>query len=234
MTISIIHPTRGRKQQAIKTANTWLSKAVRKHNIEYILSVDVDDPDFVELQNMGRDRLIVIGSDNKGAVDAINAGAAISTGGLLIAVSDDFDCPQDWDALLLHALQGRSDYVVKTQDGCQPWILTLPIMDRNYYNRFGYIYYPGYKHMFCDCEAAHVGDLLGRTITLPLPFPHHHYTQIGGQPKDAINVKNDATWDQGEELYLRRLADNFGLPKELTCEVPAHHRHWLLTKGVTI
>ncbi len=234
MKISIIHPSRGRVKQAIKTRDKWLDKSASVSNIEYILSTDIDDTDFIQY----RDNFLLTRhtiNNNHSAIDAINNAAKIATGNLFIVISDDFDCPENWDKLLIDALVDKSDFIIKTDDGCQKWIITLPIMDRVYYNRFGYIYYPGYKHMFCDTEMTHVGDLLNRKITLPIKFQHNHYTQINGQPKDAINIKNDATWQQGEDLYVSRVNENFGLVDfygKLDCD--KGHLNWLRTKGVNI
>lgn len=257
--ISIIHPSRSRPEQAAQTAKKWLSSAKDSEQVEYILSLDTDDINLQRynvhmLNNASRtikvkywdptkeepeDRITanpafkVVVNDNRNAIEAINRGAEAAKGNILIVVSDDFDCPYHWDVALLKALQGKSDYVVKTDDGCQPWIITLPIMDRAYYNRFGYIYNPQYQHMFCDTEMTHVADLLGRKIVLPIKFPHNHYTQVGGQPYDQINKKNDSTWAQGEAMYLERLVNNFGLidpPGRL--EAHESHLSWLESKGI--
>jgi len=112
--------------------------------------------------------------------------------------------------LLLEALQGKSDYCVKTQDGLQPTLMTLPIMDRIYYERFGYIYHPSFSHMFADQEMTAVAHMLGKAITLPITFPHNHYT-TGKFQRDAITLRNNATWQQGEKVFNQRLKTNFGI-----------------------
>jgi glycosyltransferase involved in cell wall biosynthesis len=233
-TISIIHPSRGRALSCARTAFKWTKYLYQ--DIQYLLSVDSSDSELSNYKEVCEEQpdLTLVINDNHSAIEAINNAAKIATGDIIIVISDDFDCPQDWDTLLLDALKDKSDFLVKTVDGCQPWIITLPIMDRVYYNRFGYIYNPSYLHMFCDTEMTHVGHLLGRVITLPISFPHMHYTQVGGQPKDEINVKNDATWNQGEEVYLRRMKENFGLSNTADIELPKHHINWLRTKGVMI
>jgi hypothetical protein len=103
-------------------------------------------------------------------------------------------------------------------------------MDRTYYNRFGYIYYPEYRHMFCDTEMSHVGALLGRTITSNIVFPHRHYT-TGAMKRDAVNVRNDSTWTQGEQLYIERVKTNFGIENPCAIDLPADHLNWLRKKG---
>ncbi len=218
---------------AAKTANKWLTSAKDRQNIQYILSIDTTDDTLQEYKELMPNDVEYVISDNKTAIQAINNAALRAENDLFIVVSDDFDCMYHWDAALIEALDGKSDFVVKTDDGAQPWIITLPIMDKVYYQRFGYIYNPEYKHMFCDTEMTHVGELLNKKIHLPLVFRHNHYTS-GAMTKDAINEKNDSTWAQGESIYLKRVMSNFDLPEELKKNYIGHytHNHWLASKGV--
>jgi len=163
MKISIIHPSRARAAIANQVRTEWLNKA--DGIVEYVFSLDNDD-----IQNTEYDGDCIY-NNNRSAIDAINKAATVTSGELLIVVSDDFDCPEHWDTLLLWGLQGKSDYCVKTQDGLQPTLMTLPIMDRVYYDRFGYIYHPDYLHMFCDQEMTAVAHMLGKAISLPILFP---------------------------------------------------------------
>lgn len=214
--ISIIHPSRGRPEQAMETINKWLGKA--DNAIEYLLCLDSDD--YMKYQILLRQRIglrpeILYRWDrNKSAIEAINNGAKFAAGDLFVVVSDDFDCPEHWDTLLLEALKGKSDFCAKTIDGHQDWLITLPIMDRKYYERFGYVYHPDFKHMHCDLDLTCRAWMLGKYITLPLEFKHNHYSVIGQKP-DTINVKNNSTWGHGKMLFNKRLANNFDLTGDL-------------------
>lgn len=212
MKISLIHPSRGRSKKAKFAHDYWLLQAHGEVEIEYILSLDTDDPDgdkYLEWVQ-GSANLKICSNPNKNLVQAANAGAKIATGDILILVSDDFRCPTSWDAILLANVEDKKDWIMKTQDGVQAWIITLPIMDREYYNRFGYIYNPDYSHLYCDTEMTHVADLLGRKIICPAVFPHDHYS-VTGSAKDAISEKADSTWAQGEQTYLQNVKNKFGL-----------------------
>jgi len=251
--ITIIHPSRSRPEMAFETAKNWMYKALSPEGIQYVLSLDTDEPMMEEYDRLfnfdeilplpARDSFVKCIAPNKTAVEAINVAMKAlclmkSEGGynvifprrstgldnsekdksnnLIIVVSDDFDCPKHWDDFLRSHLKAMQDYIVKVDDGNQPWLITLPIMDRVYYNRFGYIYNPLYKHMFCDTEMTAVADMLGKTVNLIDPnyvFRHKHYT-TGGMTKDAINEKNDATWKHGESVFYPRLDRNFDLPPE--------------------
>lgn len=206
MKISIIHPSKGRPQQAIDTYNNWMQKADIVP--EYVMSLDSDDKLLFDYPNLIVGRMVI--DNNKSVIEAINNAAELATGDILIVVSDDFDCPEHWDTLLLEAIGGKQDFCAKTNDGHQDWLITLPIMDRIYYERFGYVYNPDYSHMFADLEMSCVAWMLGRYIELPLTFKHNHYSLTGQQP-DAINRKNNATWGQGQMLFKRRMKQNFDI-----------------------
>lgn len=226
ISISIIHPSRGRYEMATATAQKWLGNAKHGSQIEYWFACDSDDPQHSMYQNS----IMALGlrgnySPNKSAIEAINRVTPLTKGNLIVVVSDDFDCFYGWDDFLLNSLAGCKDYLVKTKDGYMNnnWLITLPIMDRAYYNRFGYVYHPEYKHMFCDTEMTCVGNMLGKVIDLQNDtaiFQHNHYS-IGRMNKDEINVKNDSTWNQGKELFLSRHAILFGLkPDDITMTYP--------------
>lgn len=211
MQFSIIHPSRNRPRQAQKVIQKWLSSAKDKSKIEYILSVDKTDKDLIAYKHIGLDNGIYVATNNnKSAIEAINRATKVSTGRIIIVVSDDFDCPDGWDELLLKELEGKEDFLVKTKDGIQPTLITLPIMDRTYYDRFGYVYPPEYRHMFCDQEMTSVGMMLGKVIKSDITFEHHHYS-TGKFKKDIISVRNDKTWNQGKRVFNEHLKTNFGI-----------------------
>lgn len=212
MKISIIHPSRCRAKQAKATYDSWKSKCDNADNIYWLLSIDISDASHIDYLKLFEDREEIFIAHNHNAVEAINKAAihAYSYADLFIVVSDDFDCPEHWDTLLLNALEGKQDFLVKTQDGIQKTLITLPIMDRTYYNRFGYIYNPTYEHMFCDQELTAVGHMLDKVITLPFMFPHNHYS-TGRNVRDEVSIRADATWNKGEQTFKERLSNNFGL-----------------------
>lgn len=243
--ISLIHPSRGRPEKSVETFKKWMSHSIANKEVEFILSIDEDEPtDHPYIKNSMYVTLYtaamfthgyqykIVSSKNRSAVDAINNGAKVATGDIFIVVSDDTDPIQDWDEKILQHKLNEVDWIMKTQDGIQPWIITMPIMDRAYYNRFGYIYYPDYLHMFCDTELTCVADITGRKIKSNLLFPHKHYSVTKEQP-DAINKKADSTWAQGEKLFLERYKRNFDLPKGGKIE-GQNMIDWLIRKGQTV
>lgn len=210
--ISIIHPSYKRPELAAKCVKMWLDRCKDKSRVEYVLCLSEQDDVLSYLEELNK---VGIGIEcvvcpEANMVKQIAFAVKKAKGNILANVSDDFECPQDWDQLLLEALEGKEDYVVKTQDGIQPFIMTLPIMDRKYFDRFGYIFHPDYNHMYADNELADVGQILGRTITLDILFPHNHYS-VGKMERDEVNNENDSFYGVDHQTYSRRKAINFDL-----------------------
>lgn len=205
--ISLIHPSRSRATKAIEVAKRWIKEAGEP--VDYILSIDSDDPEKDLYYELFLGRRVAC-HNNRSAIDAINNAAKEATGDIFVVVSDDFACPSQWGTSLLRLVEGRKEWIAKTHDGIQRWIITLPIMDRAYYNRFGHIYHPDYMHMFCDTHMTAVADLLGRRINLDMHFPHNHYS-AGKSKRDDINIRADKTWGQGEYTFMKHYRNNFGL-----------------------
>lgn len=212
--VTLIHPSRSRVNKAVVAARYWLGNAGEA--VQYILSVDSDDPqlswytaELNAIKSIWPTSYLLI-SENRSAIDAINNAAKEAEGNVIVVMSDDFDCPSQWATSLLRCVEGRTDWIAKTNDGIQRWIITLPIMDRAYYDRFGYIYHPDYMHMFCDTHMTAVADLIGRKINLELRFPHNHYS-VGKSDRDEINIRADKTWGQGEYTFMKHYRNNFGL-----------------------
>lgn len=233
-TISIIHPSRGRAEQSIQTAENWLSKSSKSINIEYILSIDTTDTqknDYTRLFCNNYYNIIIYNNTN--VVEASNVGGRLATGDIIVLVSDDFDCPEFWDISLVDVFSKNSCCILKTFDGQQKWIVTLPIMDKAYYQMQGYIYHPVYKHMFADTDQTHKADLEGKLLFRnDLLFKHNHYT-TGAVKKDGINDFANSTWIYGEATYLQRVKECFGykgLDPFDVCDLGSEHMDWLRKK----
>ena len=198
---------------AHENANQWINNLSLKYEWEYIMSIDESDPTIDEYVSNSKNapyKLII--NNNKSSVEAANQAAKISKHDLIVYAPDDVDCFPNWDEWLLSNLKDKEDFVVKIWDGIQPQLITLIILDRMYYNRFGYALYPEYQHLFADNEFTEVAHLLGRVVDLQdekCMFLHRHF--ILGYGMDETYHKNNSSWEQGEQLFNYRKSINFGL-----------------------
>jgi hypothetical protein len=149
---------------------------------------------------------------NRSIVDAVNHAAALSRGDLLVVVSDDFGCPPSWDLSLEAVVGARRNVAVLVDDAAASQIMTLPIVDREYYESCGFIYYPGYISMFCDDDLTEQARQTGRLIDARhLTFPHRHFV-TGAAPVDATYERQGRglAWLEGRRVLARRRATKFG------------------------
>ncbi len=210
--ITLIHPSRQRPEKSHQTILKWIMMAENK--VEVIVSLDKDDPELPRYKDYYQDLDVrFVTADNRSAVDAINLGAKFAKGDILIVVSDDTDCFPRWDSRLFDQMAGKRDWIMKTKDGIQEWLITMPIMDRTYYNRFGYIYHDAYAHCFCDTELTCVAELTGKLVISLAEFKHNHYS-IGKSERDSVSQKADATFESGKKIFIERKKRNFDLKPE--------------------
>ena len=229
MKISLIHPSRSRPQKSFSATQNWLNTC-RSKDVELIVSIDETDPDkdhYFSLYSRCHQARVIV-NNNRSAVDAINNAAKESTGELLIVVSDDTDSIRNWDEVILRAIDGKKDFVLKTYDGVQKWICTMPVLDRTYYNRFGYIYHPDYYHQFCDTEFTHVADITKRMIWRnDIEIKHLHYSVLK-EIRDPLYMRNDNSFKEGQRLYLKRFKEGFGLKGVDVWDIQGEgHIQWL-------
>jgi hypothetical protein len=102
---SLIHATRGRPEQAIKTRDYFFQAAVCPLGVEHIFAIDEDDAE--SLTALKHYRHVVVKNPN-GCVKAWNAAAAVSTGNVLVQLSDDWMPCLEWDERCWKALEGAA------------------------------------------------------------------------------------------------------------------------------
>jgi len=214
--IHIVHASRGRASQAEQTYRNW--SQLLSMGDSYTVAIEAD-----QLHDYRHLPTLVVPS--KTAISAFNLAAqALSPKfketDIIIALSDDFPIPCDLD-LIRDAVD--ADGLLKTYDGVQNWIVTLPIMGAVYYQNKGYIYPPQYSHMFADTHLTHEAEIEGKLqFRNDIVIKHEHYS-IGGTPKDFLNERNDGTAKEGKVTYLNWAKDK-PLP---TSAESKQHVNWL-------
>lgn len=218
MVISLIHPSRGRAEKSFQNSSEWLMKSGLIDDVYLIVSVDKDDPDLQKYKSRyGLSSLVI--NENKSVVEATNNAAIMcrDTGmdDILIYLSDDFKCPDNWAQLIIEQFQGvTTPMLLKVDDCLQNFgarVLTIPIMNRALYEKLGYFWHPGYKSMWVDTDLYEVCDKNKWLKFAPqLRFPHEHVCN-GKAPDDETYRRSSANWNQGQEFFKQRKAAGFPL-----------------------
>lgn len=184
-------------------------------NIRVVVSLDTDDPTVTEslkqeISLISPHVFICMGT-SASKIDAINRDMPDpSQFDILLLMSDDM-MPQvlGYDQIIRDAMQRHypnKDGVLFFNDGYQGKNLnTIVICGSNYYKRFGYIYYPGYKSLFCDNEFMDKAYKLRRqTYFDHIIIRHEHPITNAHVELDALYIKNDQSVAEDYALYLKR------------------------------
>lgn len=214
-TFSLVYASR-RPNVFIRTINQWHSQAADKSQLEWILCLDSDDaaslslipavPEFV--------RLGVQSDLPSDCVKAWNFAASMATGRVLIAVSDDFVAPPRWDQQLLEVGLGRwidQEAVIQVDDGQAARLVTLPIVTRRRYDRYGYLFHPSYQSMYADDELTAVAVRDGILFGAPEVLFQHRHWNSGGRTKDHVDAAHSSAERmlQGRRTFEARRAAGF-------------------------
>lgn len=220
MKVSLLHPSRGRALKATNTYTKWIELA--GCDVEHILSIDNNDPskmDYFKLHKAypaidprgSYSRLYC--NDNSCVVEATNHAARESTGDILIYLSDDFTCPDQWGPLVIKEFENENrPLLVKVDDCLQNFevpVLTIPMMNRALYEKLGYFWNPEYKSMFVDEDLYWTARKLGAIKNAPhLKFEHCHVS-VGKSDNDETYQRSSLNWEQGKAVFGRRKAAGF-------------------------
>lgn len=215
-------PARGRKEKLFSTLDAYHQRMVNKENFQFLISIDEDD----EILNDGstiaaieahKNTKVVVGP-SKGKINAVNRDMEqAEPWDIVVLVSDDmmpkltgFDMIIRKD-MSVHFPEG--DGVLWYNDGHQQDKLnTLCILDKKYYDRFGYIYYGGYKSLYSDNEFMEVSKRLGRVKYNSLCIIEHQHWAWGYGEMDDLYTRNEQYIGDDGDTFQKRAAIGFELP----------------------
>lgn len=224
MKITLLHPSRGRAEQAFETYKDWIISMKTTMEVEHILSLDSDDTQLERYKELFNSTSTVIVNDNDCVVKATNHAAKISTGDILIYMSDDFKCPQAWELLLQEKFEGvEKPMLLKVDDlhegtediqGFDIPVLRIPIMNRFLYEKLGYFWFPEYRSMFVDEDLFWTCENNNWLVKAQeLKFEHLHWCNGKAEIDDTYRA-TEKNWEQGQALFLKRKSENFPLIKK--------------------
>ncbi len=234
MNVLVKLPTRGRPAKFLSVLNAAIERLSGEHDVKFLVACDHDDELMVECA-----REYVFDGPGNASVEfrfghhstKIEACNSFLPGDwpwdVVVLLSDDMiPIQKHWDSIICSDMARcfpDFDGALHYNDGfVGERCCTLSIMGRAYFDRFGYIYEPGYRSLFCDNEFTDVGRSLSRIRYFStVLFRHDHPGNIGG-PKDDLYDHNDKAWDADQCYYNGRKVRRFDLPvlDILICTIP--------------
>jgi len=231
MKLLIKFPTRQRKNRFFDAMDYLLTALRRPEDVSILLTLDTDDESMnnEEVQNQIAfydsfypTSFLTVYGESRNKIHACNRDIELveEPWDVLLLFSDDmFPKAIGFDKTILGKFETEiqdTDGVLYTPDGYTP-LNTLCILGKKYYDRFGYIYYPGYESFFCDNEFMEVSQLLKKEFRLPkVLFKHEHPCNNARIKSDALYDRNNYSWDKDKQLYIDRRAIFYNImPKGL-------------------
>ncbi len=133
---------------------------------------------------------------------------------ILVVVSDDMlPVVKGFDNIIVRdmlqyfpKLDGALHY---NDDGhCGEKIISLTVMGKKLYDRFGYIYNPAYTSFYCDTEFTDEVRRMKKVVYFPETIIHH--TWHGGPRSDDALYRRNSKMGRGDRnVYEQRKQLNF-------------------------
>ncbi len=89
--------------------------------------------------------------------------------------------------------------------------MTLPIIGREWYKRFGYLYNPVYKSLFCDNEMQDMSGMLDCYYYDDRVIVEHRHPLWVKEPYDDLMKHTESFYGRDGEVYKVRQSRNFNL-----------------------
>lgn len=217
--VLIKFPTRGRPARFFKTLDQYYSMLSNDVPVYFLITCDTDDSSMnnesVRQRLASYPNLAVEFGNHKSKIEAGDAGLKSREFDIVIFAADDaIPVIRGYDKIVMDAMHRyfpSTDGLLHFNDGYRGEELnTQPIFGRHYYDRFGYVCYPGYKSLFADNDFMDVASLLGRRKYIDTVIIRHEHPCNVGKGSDDLYLKNDRYFEQDKNTYLDRKAISFG------------------------
>jgi hypothetical protein len=243
MRLVVKFPTRGRPDKFVDVLNRYINMASGMRDVHYVISMDHDDPSMNNQNIIGHlerlnqrmeGRIHFAYGASKGKIEACNANLDIvrrlNPHVILLASDDMIPIVSGYDDIICKDMARHfpdTDGVLHYNDGFsgQDKLITLSILGMKYFNRFGYLYNPEYKSVFCDDEFTQVARLLNKVVYSDRCIIQHQWVGIpysmaaNGKlnpneiRRDFLHERNESQemYSHDRPIFERRKAENFGI-----------------------
>lgn len=166
------------------------------------------DSDDLKREQYDLSRVLHVGGTCTSKIDAINKGIPRHGWEIIVDISDDFIFTRPGFDQIIREHCGPGD-VVHFPEKHVNRIIIMAVMGNEYYNRFGYIYNPVYKSLFCDDELTAVAQKQGAYKFVNEQLFYHAHPANGYGKADRQTMFTEAFWHEDKRTFERRLKEGF-------------------------
>lgn len=191
-------------------------------NYIVVCKVDSDDPEISNYRkyfHVNSLTFVLKEGISKNKIHAINRDIPEDGWDIIVDLSDDFVITRKGFDNVIREHCGPDDCLhfpepfatKQNEKNKNENIIIMACMGREYYNRFGYIYNPVYKSLWCDNEITAVAKKLGRYKFVDEEIFYHAHPAAGYGVKDKQTVYTESFYKSDKKTYLERKAKGFPL-----------------------
>ena len=212
-------PSRSRLELFKEKLESCIELLSNQINVKFIFSFDTND----EIMNNNVVRYYLNSKKinmeyfygvSKNKVDACNRDIPKEGWKVLLLMSDDMlPIQKNFDKTIYNDMMRHFPDL----DGCLNYnthkeafknrTMVLSVMGKKYYDRFNYIYYPGYQSIYCDNEQTDVAIKLNKLVDIDNRIISHEWSSV----KDDLRKHTESTEFRNHDsvLYNNRKANGF-------------------------
>jgi hypothetical protein len=218
------YPTRSRPDRFFAGMDSIYNNLNDRQNFSVLITADTDDHtmnnDEVKARIKTYPNAFVIYGESQSKIHAINRDFDIegewSDFDILICMSDDMrfnlygfdDVVRVDQNAIFPDFDGLLHYYDADTKGA---LATMYIAGRKFFDRFGYIYHPSYKSLWCDNEIEECAKLLGKWHYTGYMIYQHLNPAYGHLERDDMFNVQQGYWGEDERNYYERKSRNFDL-----------------------
>ena len=210
------YPTFRRPKWFQQTLNLYYFMLSNKHKYEFLITLNEDDEtmnnkkmrEFMDSYTHLRYRY----GKHKTKIAACNADMKREDFDILFLISDDMTpIVPGFDNVIADLMKEHFPNLDGAlhfdDDKCgRDHTITLSIMGKKLYDRFGYIYHPAYKSFFCDNEFTDEVRRMKKVFYSPLVIVRHDWK---GNIGDSVYKQNTKLGRGDKGVYGKRKAAGF-------------------------
>ena len=231
MNLLVQFPTLARAEKFLKVLDMYVTTCSTWNKIFFNINCDSEDETMTDPYVQERVKYIlnkrhetdgVINYDQgTDKISAINSNIKDKSFDIVICASDDM-VPKvySWDQKIATAMKEHFpdlDGCVHFNDGnTNGKLITFSILGKTLYDRFGYIYHPDYKSLYCDDEFTQVVRAMGKEKYIDqVIISHEHYSVEGTENYGDLDLSAQKTLHySGRDQIVFNKRKELGFPKD--------------------
>jgi glycosyltransferase involved in cell wall biosynthesis len=209
-------PSRNRPQALGECLDSVLAN-LHDRSTRMVVSLDEDDPQAATYRAMlNAYSLTVRWGRSRNKIHAVNRDIPDDDWDILVVISDDmrvvapaFDLQIAAD--MRESFSGTDGFLHYNDGFVGERLATIPVLGREYYERFGFVYHPDYRALWCDNEQMEAAQLLEKYRYIPRVLIEHRHAGNVGAALDTLYLANERFFEQDKSTFLARKAHSFFL-----------------------